>query len=65
MMDKLEEFDIDKFREAIWEMYMLETLYRARGNPIEADRLLNTRIKLKKSVGIDTTFKDEETKSDD
>lgn len=63
-MVKLEEFDIDKFREAIWEMYMLEILYRARGNPIEADRLMNTRIKLKESVGLENNFKEENKPSE-
>lgn len=58
-MVKLDEFDIDKFREAIWEMYMLEVLYRAKGNPVEADRLMNTRVKLKESVGLAPTTWDE------
>lgn len=58
-MSKMFEFDENEFKSAIWEMYLLEVLWRAKGNPLEADRIMNLRVRLKKSVGIETTFKEE------
>ena len=54
-------FEEGEFREAIWELYLLEVLWRAKGNPLEAERLMNLRVRLKQSVGIETKFTDEET----
>jgi len=51
----------DEFRKAIYEMYLLEVLWRGKGNPLEADRIMKLRVRLKASVGIETKFKEEET----
>lgn len=58
----MEVIDENEFKSVIWEMYLLEVLWRAKGNPLEADRIMNLRVRLKSSVGIGTTYKDEETK---
>lgn len=52
-------FDENEFRKAIWELYLLEVLWRAKGNPLEAERLMNLRMRLKASVGIATVNKEE------
>lgn len=51
--------DEDEFRKVVYEMYLLEVLWRAKGNPLEADRIMKLRVRLKESVGIETTFKEE------
>lgn len=55
----MEVQDENEFRLAIWDMYTLEVLWRAQGNTKEADRLMDLRVRLKKSVGIETKFKEE------
>ena len=55
----VENFDENEFRKAIWELYLLEVLWRGKGNPLEADRLMKLRVRLKASVGIETVNKEE------
>jgi hypothetical protein len=42
--------DKEKFDEAIWDLFMMETMHRTNGNPIQADRVKNIRVKLKEAV---------------
>jgi hypothetical protein len=60
----LEVSDENEFRNVVYEMYLLEVLWRAKGNPQEAERMMNLRVRLKKSVGIETTFKEENKPSE-
>lgn len=55
----MEVIDENEFRNVVYEMYLLEVLWRAKGNPLEADRMMNLRVRLKASVGIETKFKEE------
>lgn len=55
----MEVTDEKEFALAIGDMYALEVLWRAKGNTQEADRLMNLRVRLKASVGIETKFKEE------
>lgn len=56
----VEDFDEKEFTDAIGDMYLLEVLYRGRGDTVNADRLMNIRVRLKHSVGIESKFKEEE-----
>lgn len=60
----MEVSDENEFRNVVYEMYLLEVLWRAKGNPQEAERMMNLRVRLKKSVGIETTFKEENKPSE-
>lgn len=42
--------DKEKFDEAIWDLFMMETMHRTNGNPIQADRVKNIRVKLKEAA---------------
>jgi hypothetical protein len=55
----LEVSDENEFRNVVYEMYLLEVLWRAKGNPQEAERMMNLRVRLKQSIGIETKFKEE------
>lgn len=49
----------NEFRKVVYEMYLLEVLWRGKGNEKEAERMQNLRVRLKASVGIETKFKEE------
>jgi len=45
------KMDKEKFDEEIWDLFMMETMHRTNGNPIQADRVKNIRVKLKEAIG--------------
>ena len=60
----MEVSDESEFHKVVYEMYLLEVLWRAKGNTLEADRIMNLRVRLKSSVGIETKFKEENKPSE-
>lgn len=42
--------DKEKFDDAIWDLFMMETMHRTNGDPIQADRVKNIRVKLKEAA---------------
>ena len=51
--------DKEKLMDAIWDLYMTEARLRHSGYPIEADRIMNIRIKIKEATGLDQEMNNE------